>query len=129
MSTLQQFRDRMKDTTDLPRRRISITIPASECIDSPKDLSITLRSLSSYDEMEAANQGGNNPLSIMMAQLKMAIESIDGEVLKEAEGDRNIVWEYVLGQTGRNFLLKYYSQLVQPDEEQVKKAELTFRVL
>lgn len=131
MTSLSEMRALVKDQPQIPRRRIEIHVPAEVLVDDRmKDFKLVLHSLTGHEEVQAAQSArGSDALSITHEMVKLSIESVNGDPVLDREGDRQMIWEQVLGQSGRNYIMKYFQNLIITDEEIVKNAEAQMRYL
>lgn len=112
----------------MPRRRVTITIPAAECAPGlfDEDFELTLESLTSKVELDAARRSRGDSTSIAFWFAYYSMAAVNGVPLNDAEGEREWLWE-ALG-PARQIVLGAYAKGCVADADSQGKALQTIRV-
>ena len=111
------------------RRKLSFVLPAELCSDNiTSDLEITIGSLTAQIEIEAARASKGDQMTMALYMAKYSLMAVNGTPLSKANGEGEWLWENI-GTVGRNLVMGQYSQLISPDEEALKKALASTKIL
>lgn len=115
---------------ELPRRRVTFQLDTALCEPGVFDvdvLEITLVSLNSRTELEAAQQADGDAIKLGMILARHSIEAVNGVPLQRASGQDEWFWN-VLGGGGRQLVMKMFSDMGGVTREALGKAQATLRV-
>lgn len=110
----------------LPRRQATFVVTADTCAPGifDADIEITMRSLSSREELEAIRES-RAAETLTLALAKRSIYAVDGAPVSEEE--REFLWE-ALGTAGRVLVGGFFAQIGAPGELASGKALETLRI-
>ena len=113
----------------VPRRRVTFPMPAESCAPGlfDDDFEITVESLSSRVELEAAKKAKADPASISMWFAYYSIVAVNGEPLDDGAGERDLFWE-ALGTSGRQIVMGVFAQTCMGDLASMGKAMAGVRI-
>lgn len=112
---------------DLPRREATFTVDHTVCMPGvfTEDFEVTIRSLSSADELAASRSSNGDPVIMAFALAKASLRAVNGRLLKTHE--REVFWEW-LDSGGRQVVTAVFTKVGMADEETTKKAMGTLRI-
>lgn len=112
----------------LPRRCVSFVVDSAACEPGTfgEDFEITLQSLNSAQELDAARNAGSDPITMGYNLAKAALHSVNGRALSKGKGEVDFLWE-ALGQGGRQIVANMFAETLGTASAQKKaKASLRF---
>lgn len=104
----------------LPRKMATFVMDHTECGPGvfPQDFKVTLRSLSSRDEMKAAKAAKSDPASLGFEMAKASLYKINGDLLGHAE--KEFFWD-AFDNGGRQLVMYAFQKIAGAREESVGK--------
>ncbi len=113
----------------MPRKQISFTVDHSLCMPDvfDTDFEITLQSLTSRAEMQAARESKGDPTAMAFLMAKASVVAVDGEPVDAGKGEDDFLWE-ALDQGGRQLVVSMFAKVGTPDDDSAGKAEASLKV-
>lgn len=113
----------------LPRTYLSFPVDHTVCEPGTfdRDFEITLRGLTSGQEMQAAKAAAGDPVVYAMILAQASLYAVNGTALVRSQGHHEALWEW-LGSKGRQLVLQMFAQLQDPGGDSVGKARSNARV-
>lgn len=110
------------------RRFVEFEVDVSICAPGvTENFLLTLSTLMSGQETEAARNAGGDAVKMGMTMAKSAIYAVNGVRVSKGSGHLDVLWE-ALGPGGRNLVVQVWGDLSQASEEALGKAKATMRV-
>lgn len=112
-----------------PRKKCSFIVSSDVCSDAiDQDIELTIGSLTSQHEIEAARQSKGDSMTFALNMAKFSLMMVNGTPISRGSGEGDWLWEN-LTSAGRQIVMGAYTQLATPSEDAQKKAQTTTKLL